>query len=44
MNLKNAKSIIKVLLTIIDIKGELKMKDSVQWGFVSSGLAQSLGE
>jgi hypothetical protein len=27
MNLKNAKSIIKVLLPIIDIKGELKMKD-----------------
>jgi hypothetical protein len=27
MNLKNVKSIIKVLLPIIDIKGELKMKD-----------------
>ena len=27
MNLKPAKSIIKVLLPIIDIKGELKMKD-----------------
>ena len=41
MNLKPAKSIIKVLLPIIDIKGELKMKD---FGTVGVCLKKLLGE